>query len=578
MAPEARRRRQRGAPHHSRLTATRLPGANATKFNTTKTSTQSPELFFGYDTALETRAVPGAQERNKKKEKASLDHRPQTALPHKEASSAVSSPAHSAINNPSTTGRHQASRRGRPRGRRRGGRPSPIPKGLGGCPGMGMPALPAGPPGRAGSGSPGRASARPREHRGAAPPPARGRRAPSGAGAGTAPRTARLKHGPCPPRPAARSHPRRRRRRRRGRARPHLPAQLGERRPRPVGHGASPAAHPQHSGPAGAAGIPGTRSEGEEGRGALSFPRPAGLSGRSGRPGGGKGGGREQREGRKGRRRRRQRRTKPATGGCLEAAAAMAGKGRSEGSAARERRPCSWGSGPAAVIARFHYCCWKCPVPSAASDERGGSTVLLSTLCSSIQRNGQKVKVNTSSPGVKKMLIKALALRVSACRETRTDGYFLNTCCCGSLLKHLQSLQPLESPCRVRFTLKDCGPWEGTGWSRGKESLLDKHCWGIPLAKQSQGSLLYLPVAFYSSGSLPLSPSIKHDYIRGFSWHSDNSRRQIVTNINSALKSGNQYVRGSMVELWNQYKLYHYKTRNTTNGIRHFNNIYIMYL
>lgn len=67
---------------------------------------------------------------------------------------------------------------------------------------MGVPALPAGPPGRAGSCSPGRASARPRAHRGPAQPPARGRRAPSGAGAGTPLRTARLKHGalPTPPR------------------------------------------------------------------------------------------------------------------------------------------------------------------------------------------------------------------------------------------------------------------------------------------------------------------------------------------------------------------------------------------
>ncbi|XP_032907024.1 uncharacterized protein LOC116992027 isoform X5 [Catharus ustulatus] len=91
-----------------------------------------------------------------------------------------------------------------------------------------------------------------------------------------------------------------------------------------------------------------------------------------------------------------------------------------------------------------------------------------------------------SRSGVKKMLIKALALRVSACRETRTDGYFLNTCCCGSLLKHLQTLQPLKSSCRGRFILKDCSPWKGTCWSRGKNSLLDKHCWGSYLPSRAK--------------------------------------------------------------------------------------------
>lgn len=50
-----------------------------------------------------------------------------------------------------------------------------------------------------------------------------------------------------------------------------------------------------------------------------------------------------------------------------------------------------------------------------------------------------------------------------------------------------------------------------------------------------------------------------------------------MTNINSALKFGNQYARGGMVELWNQYKLYPYNRRNTANGIRHFNT-YITYL
>lgn len=100
---------------------------------------------------------------------------------------------------------------------------------------------------------------------------------------------------------------------------------------------------------------------------------------------------------------------------------------------------------------------------------------------------------------------------------------------------------------------------------------------GLTLAKQSQGRLLYLPVTFSSSGSLPLSPPIKHYYICGFSWCSDNSRCQILTNINSALKFGNQYVRSGMVELCNQYKLYPNNTGNAANGIRHFN-IYIMYL
>lgn len=201
--------------------------------------------------------------------------------------------AHSAVNSPSTTGGRRASGQGLSRGRRGGRRRPEVPRGR-------LRDRAAGSPGRAGGTGPqllSRASQRQAPSApGAAQAPARHRRAPSGAGAGTLPAPHASNTGHCPPRPATRSHPRRRRR---GRARPHLPARLGERRPRPLGHGASPAARSQHSGPAGAAGTRGTRSEGKEGRGARSFPRPAGLSGRSGRPGGGREGGREGVEGRK---------------------------------------------------------------------------------------------------------------------------------------------------------------------------------------------------------------------------------------------------------------------------------------
>ncbi|XP_032907022.1 uncharacterized protein LOC116992027 isoform X3 [Catharus ustulatus] len=74
--------------------------------------------------------------------------------------------------------------------------------------------------------------------------------------------------------------------------------------------------------------------------------------GREGRGEGGSGG---KEGGRKGRRRRRQIRTKPATSGCLEAVGAMARKGRSEGSAAGERRPWSCCSGPTGCSAGFVY-------------------------------------------------------------------------------------------------------------------------------------------------------------------------------------------------------------------------------
>lgn len=104
---------------------------------------------------------------------------------------------------------------------------------------------------------------------------------------------------------------------------------------------------------------------------------------------------------------------------------------------------------------------------------------------------------------------------------------------------------------------------------------------GVPAGASylpSRAEAVFCTLLFLSTAqALPLSPPIEHEYIHGFSWHSDNSRRQILTNINRALKFGNQYVRGSMVELWNQYKLYLYNTRNTANGIRHFN-IYIKYL
>lgn len=85
---------------------------------------------------------------------------------------------------------------------------------------------------------------------------------------------------PCP----GRSRPRR------GPARPHLPARAAERRPRPLGHGAA-------LGPA-RRGSPGTGPESQQGRGARSIPRPAGLSPRSGRPGR-EGRGREGAEGRR---------------------------------------------------------------------------------------------------------------------------------------------------------------------------------------------------------------------------------------------------------------------------------------
>lgn len=98
------------------------------------------------------------------------------------------------------------------------------------------------------------------------------------------PRPARPERGAAPRPGPARSRPRR------GPARPHLPARAGERRPRPLGHGAA-------LGPA-RRGSPGTGPESEQGRGARSIPRPAGLSPRSGRPGR-EGRGREGAEGRR---------------------------------------------------------------------------------------------------------------------------------------------------------------------------------------------------------------------------------------------------------------------------------------
>lgn len=75
----------------------------------------------------------------------------------------------------------------------------------------------------------------------------------------------------CTARPAARSHPRRRRR---GRARPHLPAQLGERRPRPVGHGASPAAHRSTRGRRAPRGLPAHARRGRRDAGPARSPAP----------------------------------------------------------------------------------------------------------------------------------------------------------------------------------------------------------------------------------------------------------------------------------------------------------------
>lgn len=63
-------------------------------------------------------------------------------------------------------------------------------------------------------------------------------------------------------------------------------------------------------------------------------------------------------------------------------------------------------------IALFHYCCYQCPQVPVTGEVGALSPCLLCV--PSIQRNSQKV--NMSRSGIKKMLIKALVLGVSACR------------------------------------------------------------------------------------------------------------------------------------------------------------------